>query len=177
MYRNLAFGRPLDSLDVLLIDENRGMRALLTVVLKSNGVTRIRSDGDSSNVLPGMLEMTPDVVIIQWNLEESDAETLIRSMRAEAMRPLCFVPVIVLSVQVSRGVIAAAVEAGASSVVRTPVSPRTLVDRLNWITNDTRCFYNDRGTYVLQSTGRVARAADADPGHGLLDLKTIVNHV
>lgn len=177
MYRNFAFGRSLDSLDVLLIHENRGMRTLLTAVLKSNGVRRIRSDGDSNNVLSGMLEMTPDVVMLQWNLQEGDAETLIRSMRTEAMRPLCFVPVIVLSEQVSRSVIAAAVEAGASSVVKTPVSPKTLVDRLNWITNDTRCFYNDHGRYVLQFTARAAQTADDDPGHGLLDLKTIVNHV
>ena len=173
MYRNLAFGRELDSLDVVIVDENRGMRSLLTTILKANGVTRMRAYGDSNRALNDMVAMTPDVAIVQWNMTQTDPVTLLRSMRTEAMRPLCFVPVVVLSSLVSKSVVADAVYAGASTVLATPISPKTLLDRLRWITQDLRCFYEDQGRYVLQSHGKVGHTAPEDADFGLFDLKVV----
>jgi two-component system chemotaxis response regulator CheY len=173
VYRNLAFGRTLDSLDVALIDENQGMRSILTTVLKANGIARIRGFGDANQALSGMLERVPDVVLSQWTLQGSDAETMIRTMRTEAMRPLCFVPVIVLTANVSRSVIAEVLDAGASTLLRTPVSPKTLVERLQWTTRDGRAFVCETGQYVLQSPGDAAAVPGVDPGYGLMDLDLI----
>ena len=173
MYRNLAFGRALDSLDVILIDQNRGMRSILTTVLKSNGITRIRDFGDTNQALTDMLERVPDLVLTQWMLQGSDAETMIRTMRTEAMRPLCFVPVIVLTVNVSRAVIAEVLEAGATTLLRTPVSPKTLVDRISWVTRDERAFDSEAGRYVLQPAGDATAVPGVDPGYGLMDLTRV----
>ena len=101
MYRNLAYGRKTDSLNIVLIDGNHGMRSILTTILKSNGITGIRAHGNANRAMSDMLERVPDAVLIQWVLPDSDAETMIRTLRTEAMRPLCFAPVIVLSANVS----------------------------------------------------------------------------
>ncbi len=170
VYRNLAFGRALDSLDVMLIEENRGMRSILTTVMKSKGITRIREHDNANHALADMMERVPDVVLTQWLLSGSDAETTIRTMRTDAMRPLCFVPVIVLSVQASRGVVADALYAGASTVLRTPVSPKILIERLQWVTEDGRAFAPDGGRYVLQDAGPASDVPGVDPGYGLMDL-------
>lgn len=173
MYRNLAFGRELDSLDVVIVDENHGMRSLLTTILKSHGIARLRPYRDSHRALSDMVAMTPDVAIVQWNMDHADPVTLLRTMRTESMRPLCFVPVIVLSSLVSKSIVADAVYAGASTVLATPISPKTLLDRLRWITQDLRCFYEEQGRYVLQAHGKVGHAAPEETDYGLFDLKVI----
>ena len=63
MYRNLAYGRKTDSLNVVLIDGNHGMRSILTTILKSNGITGIRAHGNANRAMSDMLERVPDAVL------------------------------------------------------------------------------------------------------------------
>ena len=146
------------------------MRSILTTILKSNGFTGIRAHGNANRAMSDMLERVPDAVLIQWVLPDSDAETMIRTLRTEAMRPLCFAPVIVLSANVSRAVITEVLASGASTLLRTPVSPKTLLDRLQWITSDSRAFVHDGRRYVLQETDDATDISGVDPGWGLMDL-------
>ena len=81
----------------------------------------------ATQALSNMLERVPDVVVTQWTMQFSDPETLIRTMRTEAMRPLCFAPVVVLSANVSRSLVSDVLAAGATTLVRTPVSRKTLM--------------------------------------------------
>ncbi len=173
VYRNLAFGRNVDSLDVALIDENRGMRAILSTMLKSNGISRLREFNDCNQALAGMLERVPDVVLTQWVMQVSDPETMIRTIRTEAMRPLCFASIIVLSANVSRSVISDVLGAGATTLIKTPVSPKTVVDRLRWVALDSRAFTSEVGRFVLQPVGDAVDIPGVDPGYGLMDLDTV----
>ena len=164
MYRNLAFGRELDSLDVVLVDEHRGMRSLLATILKSHRIARLRLYGDSNRALSDMAEMTPDVVILQWNMEKGDPVTLLRTLRAETMRPLCFVPVIVLSSLVSKGVVTEAVRAGGGGIAE-----RRRAGRARWVIESLASRYGSYGLERLGGRSAVeARLADADSGYAAL---------
>lgn len=176
MYQNLAFGCGVDSLNVLLLEENRGMRAIFTTLLKSHGIGQIRCSATTDEALGEMLDRAPHVVLTQWDLQHSDTESLIRTMRNEIMQPLCFVPVVVLCAQVSRAMIADAVDAGASAILRAPVSPKMLIERLRWITSDTRLFVREGGRYVLQPPRGAARTDDGDPAFGLVDSNAMTAH-
>ncbi len=173
VYRNLAFGRSIDSLDVALVDENRGMRANLVTMLKSSGISRVREFGDCNQALTGMFERVPDVVLTQWSMQSSDAETMIRTMRSDAMRPLCFSSIVVLSANVSRSIITNVLGAGATTLLRTPVSPKTLADRLQWVTRDSRAFACEAGNYVLQQPAGTPEVPGVGPGQGLMDLNWV----
>jgi DNA-binding response OmpR family regulator len=149
MYKNLAFGVGLDSLDVLLVEGNRGMQKILSAMLAANRVHRVRFAASATAALDDMLVATPGVLVTDWTLPDSDPETLIRTMRTPALHPLCFVPVIVLAAQVSRTLVQDALRAGASTVLKKPVSANNLVARLEWVSNDARTFELDGDRYAL----------------------------
>lgn len=173
MARNLAFARQIDSLDVLIVDENHGMQAILATLLKSGGISRIRTVRNANRAMEEMVRRPPDLMIAQWTVHTGETETLLRTLRREAMRPLAFMPVIALCAQVSRGLIMQAVDAGVSTVVRTPVSPKTLIDRVRWFTEDARPFVLEDGRYVLQGTADGPAHLRPDPGHGLMDFHSV----
>ncbi len=140
MFRNLAYGRAIDSLDVLIVEENIAMQKILTAVLRANGVGRVRAMGSAEDALQDMVSMLPDILVTEWEMESSDAETMIRTMRNPAMHPMCFVPVIVLTANSSRMVVEQTLEAGASTILRKPVSTKDLLGRIRWILQDARPF-------------------------------------
>ncbi len=149
MYNNRAYGRALETLDIMILDENAGMRQIFSATLMSQGLRHVRTVSDANDALDEMLKTPPDILVADWHLSQSDTETLIRTLRTPAMHPLCVLPVIVLASNVSRGVIDEVLGAGANAILKKPVSAAALVARLNWITTDDREYELEAGRYSL----------------------------
>lgn len=148
MYPSLAFGASIGSLAIMVIDENRGMQRIIAAVLMANRIARVRTVADTHKALDEMIAAPPDALIVDWSLRDSDAETLIRTMRTAAMHPLCFVPVICLAAAVSRAQVAAMLDAGATTILRKPFATRDLMDHVERLVRDGRPFRLEGSRYV-----------------------------
>ncbi len=87
-----------------------------------------------------LAQQCPDVCFIEGALPDMATGDLLRWIRRHSNRNLRFVPVIVLSGYTQMRLISAARDAGAHLVVRKPVSPQVLFDRLVWVAASDRAF-------------------------------------
>jgi DNA-binding response OmpR family regulator len=149
MYPNLAYGLNVESLDVLVLDGNRGMQRIFAAVLMANRVRRVRTASNSIEALDDMIAVPPDLLIADWSTAPGDTEALIRTMRTPAMHPLCFVPAIALSDSISHAELETMLDAGVTTVLRKPVATRSLVSRIGWVTRDSRAYHLDGSRYKL----------------------------
>lgn len=64
----------------------------------------------------------------------------ITSVRAVGNEPVCFTPIIVLTGHASHSLIKEAFEIGATHLLVKPVTPASLLHRIEWVLNDAREF-------------------------------------
>jgi CheY-like chemotaxis protein len=86
-----------------------------------------------------MLKDRPDVCFIEGALPDIETAEIVAWIRKQPP-PLRFIPIIVMSGYTQLRTISAARDSGANLVVRKPVSPQMLFDRLSWVAGTQRPF-------------------------------------
>jgi DNA-binding response OmpR family regulator len=81
-----------------------------------------------------------DLCILEAVLPDMECAELIRWIRRQDKSPLRFIPIIVLTSYTQHRHVAMARDAGANLIVRKPVSPRVLYDRIAWVAKTSRPF-------------------------------------
>ena len=87
----------------------------------------------------------PDICFVEGALEDMSTAEFIGWIRRQTSQALRFMPVIVLTGYTQLRLIAAARDGGAHIVVRKPISPQTLFDRINWVARVSRPFLETPG--------------------------------
>ncbi len=138
MPNHLAYLLPICALDVVVIDDNPSMLYILKTIINAFGVrqTRIFSDGESA--LQEMAASPPNIVITDWNMQPINGYRLIREMRREGNEELNLVPVIMLTGYATRNLVEECIEAGVQQFMSKPVSPKSLLKRIQWVIKDAR---------------------------------------
>jgi two-component system chemotaxis response regulator CheY len=98
MPHTLAYGRSIDSLDVVLVQDNRGSQAIMRSMISSLRVRRLRVFERAEEALGQMMIDPPHVVVTDWDMKPMSGYRFIRTVRGKSMEPLCFVPIIVAMV-------------------------------------------------------------------------------
>lgn len=129
----------LSKMRCLLADRDAFTRNLIAQILRGFGMGAIRAAGTGAEVREMVAGEYPDICLIEGALPDVTAAELVAWIRRQPA-PLRFVPIIVLSGYAQLRLITAARDAGANLVVRKPVSPQTLFDRLAWIARSQRPF-------------------------------------
>jgi DNA-binding response OmpR family regulator len=88
-----------------------------------------------------------DLCIMEAMLPDMSGAELIRWLRRPEMEKLRFVPVVVLTSYAQLRLVSAARDGGANIIVRKPVSPQSLFDRITWVARVARPFI-DGGNYA-----------------------------
>ncbi len=125
--------RRLD-LSVLVVDDGQNMRRLIRDMLFQIGVTRVRCEASSTDILTLLNQTAPDLLIVSWELGRIPAFDVVChavSLSRSLFRP---VPVIALIDYATKGAVLRARAAGISSVLQKPISPGALRDRILWVT-------------------------------------------
>lgn len=135
-----AFGMPLKSLDVLIVDDNANMRLLIRTILRSFGLAEARQARDGTTGLAELARRPPSLIISDWEMSPMNGGDFIRSVRRVGGEPHCFVPIIVLTAHASRQIIGEAFDAGATQLLVKPVTPANLLQRIGWVLEDDRPF-------------------------------------
>ena len=128
----------VQSLAVLIVDDNQYMRKVIRNILVNIGVKNIHEAGDGIAGLEAIRMFAPDLVILDWEMPLLTGAELVRIVRSPGVFPVPDVPIIMLSGHVERWRVIEASRLGVNEFLKKPVSGKALLDRIMAIVNRPR---------------------------------------
>jgi CheY-like chemotaxis protein len=122
--------RLIESLGVLVVDDNQYMRKLIRNLLMNCGVKEVYEAADGIAALDAIRTVAPDVVILDWEMPLLSGAELVRIVRSPGVFPMPDVPIIMLSGHGERWRVVEAVRLGVNEYLIKPVSAKALYNRL-----------------------------------------------
>lgn len=120
--------RPLDSLDILIVEDDAGAAEMLSVILSDRGAT-VRTTRDFDTAMNALRSAWPDVVVSDIGLPGRDGYDLVRAIRALPTSPgKGALPVIALTAFTRPEDRAKALDAGFDEHLAKPLKPHALVE-------------------------------------------------
>src|SRR5579864_413547 len=124
----------VQSLSVLVVDDNQYMRKMVRNLLVNCGIKEIYEAADGVAALDAIRTMAPDVVILDWEMPLLSGAELVRIVRSPGVFPMPDIPIIMLTGHGERWRVVEAVRLGVHEYLIKPVSAKSLYDRLVAIT-------------------------------------------
>jgi CheY-like chemotaxis protein len=122
--------RMIQSLTVLVVDDNQYMRKVVRNLLVNCGVKDVFEAADGIAALDAIRTIVPDVVILDWEMPLLSGAELVRIVRSPGVFPTPDVPIIMLSAHGERWRVVEAMRLGVNEYLVKPVSAKALYDRL-----------------------------------------------
>ena len=119
---------PYRSARILIVDDDRSMLLLLEELLAHAGYTNLTSTSDSREVCGLCAAFLPDLILLDLRMPHLDGVEVLRRLKAQ--RAEAYLPVLVLTADVSRESKRTALEAGASDFVTKPFEQIELLLRV-----------------------------------------------
>jgi two-component system, chemotaxis family, chemotaxis protein CheY len=120
----------LQSINVLIIDDNQYMRKVSRNLLVNIGVKNILEAADGIAGLEAIRALSPDIVLVEWEMPFLNGAELLRIVRSPGVFPVPDVPVIMLSRHGERWRVLEALRLGVNEYLKKPVSGKALLDRM-----------------------------------------------
>jgi len=124
----------IQSLCVLVVEDNQYMRKTIRNLLVNCGVKDIYEAGDGITALDTLRTVGPDVVLLDWEMPLLNGAELVRIVRSPGVFPMPDVPIIMLSGHGERWRVLEAARLGVNEYLIKPVSAKAIYDRLVSIT-------------------------------------------
>ena len=119
----------IHQLDVLVVDDNAFMRKMVRSLLTNIGVKKVYEAGDGIAGLEVIRAVSPDIVILDWEMPLLNGPEFVRIVRSPGVFPLPDIPIIMLTAYGDRKRIVEAVKLGVNEFLCKPVSAKALTDR------------------------------------------------
>jgi two-component system, chemotaxis family, chemotaxis protein CheY len=120
----------IQSLWVLVVDDNQYMRKMIRTLLLNCGVRDIYEAADGIAALDAIRTFAPDIVVLDWEMPLLSGAELVRIVRSPGVFPMPDVPIIMLSGHGERWRVVEAIKLGVNEFLIKPVSAKALFDRL-----------------------------------------------
>ena len=120
----------IQSISVLIIEDNQYMRKVVRNILVNIGVKTIHEAGDGIAGLEAIRMFAPDIVILDWEMPLLNGAELVRIVRSPGVFPVPDVPIIMLTGHVERWRVVEATRLGINEFLKKPVSGKALLDRI-----------------------------------------------
>lgn len=127
---NTAYEGIVQTADVLVVDDNQFMRKLVRNLLVNVGVKNVHEAGDGIAGLEAIRTLSPDVVVLDWEMPFLNGAELVRIVRSPGVFPVPDIPIIMLSGHGERWRVVEAARLGVNEYLRKPISAKALLDRL-----------------------------------------------
>lgn len=159
----------LESLRVLLVDDNQHMRAIVTTVLAGVGVRHVRETRDGAEALEALRDWPADLAIVDFQMFPLDGVEFTRLVRTAPDSRNPYLPVIMMTGHSERSRVCEARDAGVTEFVAKPLTARAVLERIQAVIYRPRPFVRT-ATYFGPDrrrkddpafTGPFVRAADA----------------
>jgi len=115
---------------VLVIDDNVGMRSIMTAVLRALGFTEIRLADDAIEAQKIIPHVKPDLIVTDLKMPILDGVTFVRNLRADESNPFSEVPIIVATGHTEEKHVKACIAAGVDQFLAKPITGRALAERI-----------------------------------------------
>lgn len=145
----------LSQLDVVVVQGSRHGQAFVRSMLAGLKVGRIRGYDKAETALHEMRLDPPSIVITDWEMKARSGYWLLTNMRRADMEPLCFVPAVILTSEISWSMLDVALESGVNSVLLKPISALALRRRLEALVEHPQRFVEHEGAYISESAKEV----------------------
>ncbi len=120
----------MQSITVLVVDDNQYMRKVIRNILVNIGVKNILEATDGSAGLEAIRMFAPDIVIVDWEMPILNGAELVRMVRSPGVFPIPDVPIIMLTGHVERWRVMEATRLGVNEFLKKPMSGKALLDRM-----------------------------------------------
>jgi CheY-like chemotaxis protein len=127
---NNRIDKRLQSITVLVVDDNQYMRKVVRNILVSLGVKNILEAPDGTSGLDAIRMFAPDLVILDWEMPLLTGAEVVRTIRSPGIFPVPDVPIIMLTAHVERWRVMEATRLGVNEFLKKPVSGKSLLDRM-----------------------------------------------
>ena len=152
----------IQSLCVLVVDDNQYMRKMIRNLLINCGIKDIYEAADGIAALDSIRTVAPDVVILDWEMPLLSGPELVRIVRSPGVFPMPDIPIIILTGHCERWRVVEAVRLGVNEYLTKPVSAKALYDRLVSITTQPRPIVQLGDYYGPEPRKLVAEVEDDD---------------
>jgi len=115
---------------VLVVDDEHYMRKVVRTLLTSIGVRTVYEAPDGPTGLETIRSMSPDIVIVDWQMPGLDGASFVRMVRSPETFPFPNVPIIMLTGHGERSRVIEAVKIGVNEFLLKPVSSKALHSRM-----------------------------------------------
>src|ERR1700750_1500194 len=120
----------LQTIEVLVIDDNQYMRKVIRNLLTSIGVKTVHEAVDGVAGLEAIRMFAPSLVILDWEMPLLNGAEMVRIVRSPGVFPVPDIPIIMLSAHGERWRVVEAVRLGVNEFMVKPVSSKGLLDRI-----------------------------------------------
>src|SRR3954470_4763073 len=120
----------IQQLAVLVVEDNPFMRSLVRNMLSHIGVGKVHEASDGIAALEIIRAVSPDVVVLDWEMPLLNGPEFVRIVRSPGVFPLPDIPIIMLTAHGERSRIVEAIRIGVNEFLCKPVSAKHLSDRL-----------------------------------------------
>lgn len=130
----------LQSLSILLIDDNQHMRAITSAILQSAGIRKIREVTDGAMALDALREHSVDLAIVDFNMFPLDGVEFTRLVRNSPDSPNPYLPIIMMTGHSEKHRVMEARDAGVTEFVVKPITAKAIFDRIQAVIIRPRSF-------------------------------------
>ncbi len=116
-------------MQVLIVDDDAAMRALLSSIVESQGYTVIAALADGSQVLDTIWKSPPDIVCLDYELPGRNGLDILREINESAPQ----VDVVFITGSDDPSVRHKAADAGAAGFIHKPFRPNQIIDELDQV--------------------------------------------
>jgi len=116
-------------LSVLIVDDSRTMRRVLTQYLNHGGITRVMAASGGTKALAVLADGIPDLMILDLNMPGMHGLELLEKVKSDPA--MAHIPVIILTVEASQKTMNEALSQGAASYIVKPVSREAFLEQVD----------------------------------------------
>jgi len=130
----------LERLNLLVVDDNKHMRALVKSILHALGVRSVHEAIDGADAFKELRHFPADLIICDWNMEPLDGLDFVRLVRTGGDSPNPYVPIIMLTGHTEMNRVLEARDSGVHEFLAKPISAKKLYSRIKAIIEHERKF-------------------------------------
>lgn len=158
----------LESLHILLVDDNQHMRAITSAILQSAGIRKVREAPDGAAALDALRDYPVDMAIVDFNMFPLDGVEFTRLVRNSPDSANPYLPIIMMTGHSEKSRVTEARDAGVTEFVVKPITAKAILSRIQavifkprpFVKNDTYFGPCRRRTETQNYKGPFRRAGD-----------------
>lgn len=130
----------LESVHVLLVDDNQHMRAITSAILQSAGIRKVREAHDGAAALEALRDHPVDLAIVDFNMFPLDGVEFTRLVRNSPDSANPYLPIIMMTGHSEKSWVQEARDAGVTEFVVKPITARAILERMQAVILRPRAF-------------------------------------